>query len=103
MNEWFANIKVDREERRDIDRLYMLATHIMTGHGGWPNNVFLTPDLKPFFAGSYFPPKDDPQVGPGFPTILAALHDAWATHRADEVLPGAERAFAAMQRAQKDL
>ncbi len=54
MNEWFINIKVDREQRPDLDSVYMLATQLITGHGGWPNNVFLTPELKPFFAGSYF-------------------------------------------------
>src|SRR5215470_15058418 len=54
MNEWFINIKVDREERPDIDETYMLARNLLTGSGGWPNNLFLTPDLKPFFAGSYF-------------------------------------------------
>ncbi len=102
MNEWFVNIKVDREERPDIDRIYMLATELMTGHGGWPNNVFLTPDLKPFFAGSYFPPKDDPRIGTGFPTILKALHDAWAEHRTDKVAPVAERVYQAMQRVRKE-
>jgi hypothetical protein len=56
MNRRFVNIKVDREQRPDLDRVYMLATQLLTGRGGWPNNVFLTPDLKPFYAGSYFPP-----------------------------------------------
>ena len=59
MNQWFINIKVDREQRPDLDSIYMLATELMTHNGGWPNNVFLTPDLKPFYAGSYFPPQDD--------------------------------------------
>src|SRR5229473_4452666 len=59
MNQWFINIKVDREQRPDVDQIYMLATELLTGQGGWPNNVFLTPDLKPIFAGSYFPPSDD--------------------------------------------
>ena len=97
MNQWFVNIKVDREQRPDVDRLYMLATEIMTGHGGWPNNVFLTPEGKPFFAGSYFPPKDDPAIGTGFPTILAALHGLWTEHRSDKVMPAAEKVFQAMQ------
>jgi uncharacterized protein YyaL (SSP411 family) len=101
MNQWFVNIKVDREQRPDVDRVYMLATEIMTRHGGWPNNVFLTPDGKPFFAGSYFPPKDDPAVGTGFPTILTALHGLWAEHREDKVVPTAEKVFQAMQRVQK--
>ena len=66
MNEWFVNIKVDREERPDSTQIYMLAPQILTGPGGWPNNVFLTPDLKPFFAGSYFPPEDEDGT-PGLP------------------------------------
>jgi hypothetical protein len=81
MNQWFVNIKIDREERPDLDRLYMLATQTLTGGGGWPNNVFLTPDQKPFFAGSYFPPED-PDGQPGFQRILETLHKAWETDRA---------------------
>lgn len=57
LNEYFVAIKVDREERPDIDRIYMAATQIMTGSGGWPMSVFLTPALKPFYAGTYFPPR----------------------------------------------
>ena len=57
MNEHFINIKVDREERPDLDHIYMNAIQILTGSGGWPLNVFLTPDLKPFYGGTYFPPK----------------------------------------------
>jgi len=76
MNKWFVNIKVDREERPDIDETYMLARQLLTGAGGWPNNVFLTPDLKPFFAGSYFPPEDlDGRRG--FPSILRLVHEDW--------------------------
>ena len=78
MNAWFVNIKVDREQRPDIDRLYMAATQAMTGRGGWPNNVFLTPDLKPFFAGSYFPPHDDAFGRPGFDSIIRSIHASWA-------------------------
>ena len=58
MNEHFVNIKVDREERPDLDQIYMSAVQAMTGHGGWPMSVFLTPDLKPFYGGTYFPPTD---------------------------------------------
>src|SRR5690606_26558160 len=58
MNQWFVNIKVDREERPDLDEIYMAATQAMTGHGGWPMSVWMTPDLEPFFAGTYFPPRD---------------------------------------------
>ena len=71
MNDWFVNIKVDREERPDLDNVYMLATQLITaGAGGWPNNLFLTPELAPFYAGGYFPPEDDDFGRPGFPTIL---------------------------------
>ncbi len=58
MNRDFVNIKLDREERPDLDEIYMAATQILTGQGGWPNSVFLTPGLKPFYAGTYFPPED---------------------------------------------
>ncbi|MBI3042282.1 MAG: thioredoxin domain-containing protein [Betaproteobacteria bacterium] len=81
MNAWFVNIKVDREQRPDLDRIYMLATQIMTGRGGWPNNLFLTPDLRPVFAGSYFPPHDDDFGRTGFSTILRTLHQTWTTDR----------------------
>jgi uncharacterized protein len=76
MNQWFVNIKVDREERPDVDETYMLARNLMTGSGGWPNNLFLTPDLKPFFAGSYFPPEDRAGML-GFPGILRLIHATW--------------------------
>ena len=78
MNRWFVNIKVDREERPDLDAIYMLATGLITGgSGGWPNNVFLTPDLEPFYAGGYFPPEDDESGRPGFASVLTAIHDEW--------------------------
>jgi hypothetical protein len=72
MNEHFVNIKVDREERPDLDETYMNAVQILTGRGGWPMSVFLTPDLKPFYAGTYFPPEDRGGM-PGFPRLLLAL------------------------------
>ena len=75
MNEHFINIKVDREERPDLDEVYMTATQLMTQGGGWPNSVFLTPDLEPFYAGTYFPPEDLPGR-PGFPRILDAMNTA---------------------------
>ncbi len=99
MNQWFINVKVDSEQRPDLDRIYMLARQIMTGQGGWPNNLFLTPDLKPFYAGSYFPPKDDPRAGPGFPTILASINQGWTSDRA-QVLSVAENVMTAMRRVQ---
>ena len=76
MNQWFVSIKVDREERPDLDQTYMLARQVLTDSGGWPNNLFLTPDLNPFFAGSYFPPEDQGDTN-GFPTILKLIHDDW--------------------------
>src|ERR1700736_5242349 len=82
MNRLFINIKVDREERPDVDQLYMLAVQIMTRQGGWPMSVFLTPDLKPFYGGTYFPPTDA-HGRPGFPTLLRALSDAYHNLRAD--------------------
>jgi len=82
MNRGFVSIKVDREERPDVDQLYMLAVQLMTRQGGWPMSVFLTPDLRPFYAGTYFPPRDH-YGRPGFPRILAALEDAFAVKRRD--------------------
>ena len=70
MNEHFVNVKVDREERPDVDALYMDATVAMTGQGGWPMTVFLTPEGEPFYAGTYFPPE--PRHGlPAFPQVLS--------------------------------
>ena len=80
MNEHFISIKVDREERPDIDQIYMTAVQAMTGGGGWPLSVFLTPDLKPFFGGTYFPP--DRRFGrPGFPDILLEISRLWREER----------------------
>lgn len=79
MNERFVNIKVDREERPDLDEIYMNAVQMMTGSGGWPMTVFLTPDLVPFHAGTYFPPED--RMGmPGFPKVLITVSDYYRTH-----------------------
>ncbi len=96
MNRWFVNVKVDREERPDVDRLYMDATTMLDGHGAWPNNLFLTPDGAPFYAGSYFPPKDDGDQ-PGFPKVLAAIHDLWVDHRAEQVTPAATEMMKALR------
>ncbi len=76
MNEHFVNIKVDREERPDLDQVYMNAVQMMTGHGGWPMTVFLTPDLVPFYGGTYFPPADRHNL-PGFPRVLLAIADTY--------------------------
>ena len=82
MNEHFVNIKVDREERPDLDQIYMAAVQAMTGHGGWPMSVFLTPNLEPFFGGTYFPPRDSRGM-PGFPRVLLSVHRAWVERRAE--------------------
>ena len=76
MNEHFVNIKVDREERPDLDGIYMQATVAMTGSGGWPMSVFLTPDLKPFYTGTYFPPVQRYNI-PAFRDVLAGIARAW--------------------------
>ena len=95
MNRRFVNVKVDREERPDLDEIYMTATQILTRHGGWPNSVWLTPDLEPFYAGTYFPPED--RYGrPGFATVLRGLAEAWEGRRIEveqqaEELAGAVR------------
>jgi uncharacterized protein YyaL (SSP411 family) len=82
MNEHFVCIKVDREERPDIDSIYMAAVQGMTGHGGWPMTVFLTPEGAPFYGGTYYPPE--PRHGlPGFTQVLAALADAWKERRGE--------------------
>lgn len=80
MNEHFVNVKVDREERPDLDNIYMQATIAMTGSGGWPMSVFLAPDLKPFFAGTYFPPVRRYNM-PSFREVLEGLANAWENQR----------------------
>ena len=88
MNENFVNIKVDREERPDVDSIYMSAVQAMTRHGGWPMTVFMTPDGAPFYGGTYFPPV--PSRGmPSFKQVLLSLADAY-TNRREEVLKSAE-------------
>lgn len=88
MNQWFVNIKVDREERPDLDSIYMAAVTSMTGHGGWPMTVFLTPQGKPFFSGTYFPPQ--PRHGmPAFSQVLASIAQAWQS-RQDEIQRSAD-------------
>ncbi len=89
MNEHFVNIKVDREERPDLDAIYMTAVQIMTGRGGWPMSVFLTPDRQPFYGGTYFPPTQ--RMGmPGFDQILLAVADAWKNRRKQALDQAAE-------------
>ncbi len=80
MNREFVNIKVDREERPDVDRVYMTFVQATTGHGGWPMSVWLTPDLEPFAGGTYFPPED--RYGqPGFARVLERIAEAWKQNR----------------------
>ena len=82
LNEHFVSIKVDREERPDLDQIYMTAVQLMTGQGGWPMSMFLTPDLEPFYGGTYFPPED--RYGrPGFKSLLLALVEAWRERRGE--------------------
>ncbi len=75
MNESIVSVKIDREQRPDLDEIYMMATQIMTGGGGWPNNVFVTPDRKPFYAGTYFPPD-------AFTSLIQGIREAWTQNRA---------------------
>src|SRR5947207_11049998 len=82
MNSRFVNIKVDREERPDVDQLYMTAVQVLTRQGGWPMSVFLTPDLRPFYGGTYFPPTD--MYGrSGFVTVLKGIEDAYRNRKDD--------------------
>lgn len=80
LNEHFISIKVDREERPDLDQIYMNAVQLLTGHGGWPMSVFLTPELMPFFGGTYWPPTASRGM-PGFDQVLKAVVDAWENRR----------------------
>jgi uncharacterized protein YyaL (SSP411 family) len=97
LNERFVPIKVDREERPDLDHIYMNAVQMLTGHGGWPLNVFCTPEGKPFWGGTYFPPEQRHQM-PGFKQILESLSDTWKKRRGeihkavDQIANGVERA-----------
>ena len=95
LNHDFIPVKLDREERPDVDRVYMTYIQARTGSGGWPLNVFLTPDLKPFFGGTYFPPEDR-QGRRGFPSLLAAIAGAWHDKRADLVAE-ADRVLASLR------
>jgi uncharacterized protein YyaL (SSP411 family) len=82
MNDNFVSIKVDREERPDLDQVYMQAVQMLTGSGGWPMTVFLTPEGKPFYGGTYFPPEDR-QGMPGFPRLLTSIAEAYSTNRGE--------------------
>src|SRR5260370_25452650 len=91
LNEHFVSIKVDREERPDVDKIYMTFVQATIGSGGWPLNVFLTPDLKPFFGGTYFPPDDRYGRG-GFLQVLQQINQVWQT-RHGEVTNSAEEIY----------
>ncbi|WP_164700053.1 thioredoxin domain-containing protein [Modestobacter sp. KNN46-3] len=92
MNAGFVCVKVDREERPDVDSVYMTATQALTGHGGWPMTVFTTPDGAPFYCGTYFPPRPHPQL-PAFRQVLSAVSEAWASRR-DELESAGESVVA---------
>lgn len=97
MNEGFVNIKLDREERPDLDEIYMEAVQLMTRHGGWPLSVFLTPDLKPFFGGTYFPPES--KYGqPGFKDVLTAVQRYYRENKDELEARAAEIADALLNR-----
>jgi uncharacterized protein len=96
MNDRFVNVKVDREERPDVDAVYMQAVQTMTGSGGWPMTVFLDADGRPFYGGTYFPPEDRPGM-PGFVRLLDAIADAWRNQRA-ELLEQADQLREAIER-----
>jgi uncharacterized protein YyaL (SSP411 family) len=96
MNEHFVNVKVDREERPDVDQIYMQAVQSMTGRGGWPMTVFLTPEGAPFYGGTYFPPVDRHGM-PAFPRLLQAVAEAWRTRRG-EVLQSSQQIAGSLNR-----
>ncbi len=101
LNQHFVSIKVDREERPDLDRIYMSAVQALTGSGGWPMSVFLTPDGQPFYGGTYFPPT--PRYGmPAFADVLRAVAEAWRDRRAD-LLDGSAHLTDAIRRQLTDL
>src|SRR5262249_7673952 len=88
MNRLFVNVKVDREERPDVDAIYMQVVQSLTGRGGWPMSVWCTPDGRPFYAGTYFPP-DERHGTASFRRVCEAVADAWTQRRADIVAQGA--------------
>jgi len=96
LNKDFVSIKVDREEMPDIDRVYMYSVQMMSGGGGWPLNVFLTPDKIPVFGGSYFPPESMGSV-PSFPTILSSIQELYTDHR-DVLLKNSEKVLQALKK-----
>src|SRR5689334_3883289 len=96
LNRDFVPVKLDREERPDLDRVYMTYVQQTTGHGGWPMSVWLTPDLKPFYGGTYFP-SEDRHGRPGFVTVLNAITRHWQEKR-EKILAGADEVVAVLRR-----
>jgi len=96
MNEHFVNIKVDREERPDLDEIYMNAVQMLTGRGGWPMTMFLTPDRKPFYGGTYFPPEDRGSMA-GFPRILMGVSQAYR-ERPEDIQRSVAQFLSALER-----
>ncbi|MFA7460886.1 MAG: DUF255 domain-containing protein, partial [Trueperaceae bacterium] len=101
MNRHFVSVKVDREERPDVDAVYMAAVQALTGHGGWPLTVVLTPAGEPFYGGTYFPPDDRHGV-PSFTRVLSAVTDAWQQRRS-EVKRSAGELTTALKRLERSL
>src|SRR3979411_560295 len=98
MNRAVVSVKVDREERPDVDRVYMTFVQATTGHGGWPMSVWLTPDLKPFVGGTYFPPED--RYGhPGFTKVLEGIATAWKENH-DKIAEQGDKIVSALRESQ---
>jgi uncharacterized protein YyaL (SSP411 family) len=95
LNAHFVAIKVDREERPDVDKVYMACVQALTGHGGWPLSAWLTPELKPFYGGTYFPPEDR-HGRPGFPALLNAIANGWKSER-DKLVAESERVLGVLR------
>src|SRR5579871_507496 len=95
INDHFVAVKVDRDERPDVDTRYQAAVSAISGQGGWPLTAFLTPDLKPFYGGTYFPPEDR-HGRPGFPAILRAIEAAWKNER-EKLVAESERVLGALR------
>ena len=105
LNDWFVSIKVDREERPDIDAVYMTALNVLGNRGGWPLSMFLTADGKPIVGGTYWPPEDRAIAGdtiPGFKSVLKTMHE-WQTTKADRLQAQADRVATATRAALTDL
>ncbi len=97
LNRDFVSVKVDREERPDVDRVYMAYIQATTGHGGWPMSVWLTPTLKPFYGGTYFPPEGNPHGRTSFVTVLGMIAKHWSEQQ-EKILTGADEVTASLQR-----